>query len=55
LTSGGPQLDYGSEPAAQPPRTAVTWVKLTVVWIVGVIMWLIYIAAALYLIFRVLG
>jgi hypothetical protein len=51
----GPQLEYGTTETAHAPRTAGTWAKLVLVWTAGVVMWLIYIAAALYLIFRLLA
>ena len=49
-----PPLQYaGRDTPAEARRTIGTWAMLLLVWSIGFVVWLFYIAAAIYLFFRI--
>ena len=54
--SDDPQLNY-ADPAASTPRAGRsigTWLILLLVWLIGLMVWVIYLAAILYILFKLL-
>jgi hypothetical protein len=51
-----PKLDYADPAtrASRAGRSIGTWVTLLLVWAVGLVVWVVYLAAILYLLYKLL-
>jgi hypothetical protein len=54
MSHTGPPLDYGRNEPGRAPRTFLIWLKITLVWCVGLAIWTAYLAAILYMLYRIM-